>query len=100
MPMTSDEERQGIVAVGEVLAALLTAPEQSTKSDLLAIMRERVAVLPSATLRGEVLLDVAAQLATLTRELVGGPVADDVVERIREAITFDLFERDLKEDDG
>lgn len=98
--MTSDEERQGIVAVGEVLAALLTAPEQSTKSDLLAIMRERVAVLPSATLRGEVLLDVAAQLATLTRELVGGPVADDVVERIREAITFDLFERDLKEDDG
>jgi hypothetical protein len=47
-----------------------------------------------------VLLDVAAQLATLTRELVGGPVADDVVERIREAITFDLFERDLKEDDG
>lgn len=98
--MTSDEERQGVVAVGEVLAALLTAPEHATKSDLLAIMRERVAVLPSATLRGEVLLDVAAQLATLTRELVGGPVADDVVERIREAITFDLFERDLKDDDG
>jgi hypothetical protein len=98
--MTSDEERQGIVAVGEVLAALLTAPEAATKSDLLAIMRDRIAALPSATLRGEVLLDVAAQLATLTRELVGGPVADDVVERIREAITFDLFERDLKDDDG
>lgn len=97
--MPSDEERQGVLAVGEVLAAVLVAPEGAAKSELLSIMRERIAALPSAALRGEVLLDVAAQLAALTRELVGGPVGDDVVARIRDAITLDLLERDLGEGD-
>jgi hypothetical protein len=96
--MTSEEERLGLVAVGDVLTAVLAAPETATKSDLLGMMRDRIAALPNAALRGEVLLDVAAQLAALTRELIGGPVADDVVERIREAITFDLFERELHDD--
>lgn len=96
--MPSEEERQGVLAVGEVLAAVLTAPEGATKSDLLSAMRDRIAALPSAPLRGEVLLDVAAQLAALTRELVGGPVGLDVVDRIRDAITLDLLERDLGED--